>query len=45
MEAEAFLVWPTLEVRRMARRTVRWLGLGKVRRRLQPERPGSGAAA
>src|SRR5262249_46807813 len=45
MEAEAFLVWPTLEVRRMARRTARWLGLGQVRRRLQAERPGSGAAA
>jgi lysyl-tRNA synthetase class 2 len=45
MEAEAFLVWPTPEVRRMARRTARWLGLGKVRRRVQPERPGSGAAA
>jgi len=43
MEAEAFLVWPTLEVRRMARRTARWLGLGQVRRRLQAERPGSGS--
>src|SRR5215469_6092605 len=43
MEAEAFLVWPTLEVRRMARRTARWLGLGSVRR-LQAERPGPGAA-
>jgi lysyl-tRNA synthetase, class II len=30
LEAEAFLVWPTVEVRRIARR----LGLGKVRRRL-----------
>ena len=30
LEAEAFLVWPKLELRRMARR----LGLGKVRRRL-----------
>jgi lysyl-tRNA synthetase class 2 len=30
LEAEAFLVWPTLEVRRIARR----LGLGKVRRGL-----------
>lgn len=30
LEAEAFLVWPKLEVRRLARR----LGLGRVRRRL-----------
>ena len=30
LEAEAFLVWPTVEVRRIARR----LGLGNVRRRL-----------
>jgi lysyl-tRNA synthetase class 2 len=45
MEAEAFLVWPTLEVRRMARRTARWLGFGKVDRPVQTERPGSGAAA
>jgi lysyl-tRNA synthetase, class II len=45
MEAEAFLVWPTLEVRRIARRTARRLGLGKVRRRLQAARRGSGAAA
>jgi lysyl-tRNA synthetase, class II len=30
LEAEAFLVWPKLEMRRLARR----LGLGKVRRRL-----------
>ena len=30
LEAEAFLVWPKLEVRRLARR----LGLGKARRRL-----------
>ncbi len=30
LEAEAFLVWPTLEVRRLARQ----LGLGRVRRRL-----------
>ena len=30
LEAEAFLVWPTVEVRRIARR----LGLGKVRQRL-----------
>ena len=45
MEAEAFLVWPTLEIRRVARRTARRLGLGKVRRRLQGARGGSGAAA
>jgi len=45
MEAEAFLVWPTLEVRRIARRTAHRLGLGKVRRRLQAARRGSGAAA
>jgi lysyl-tRNA synthetase class 2 len=31
LEAEAFLVWPTLEVRRLARQ----LGLGRVRRRLR----------
>jgi len=31
LEAEAFLVWPRLELRRIARR----LGLGKVRRRLR----------
>jgi lysyl-tRNA synthetase, class II len=31
LEAEAFLVWPTIEIRRMARR----LGLGRLRRRLQ----------
>jgi lysyl-tRNA synthetase class 2 len=34
LEAEAFLVWPTLGVRRFARR----LGLGKVRRRLRAAR-------
>jgi lysyl-tRNA synthetase class 2 len=31
LEAEAFLVWPRLEVRRYARRTVRALGLGRLR--------------
>jgi len=37
LEAEAFLVWPRLEVRRLARK----LGLGKLRRRLRPgPRPG-----
>ena len=30
LEAEAFLVWPRLELRRLARK----VGLGKVRRRL-----------
>ena len=32
LEAEAFLVWPRLELRRLARK----LGLGKLRRRLRP---------
>jgi hypothetical protein len=31
LEAEAFLVWPTLEPRRIARQ----LGLGRARRRLR----------
>jgi lysyl-tRNA synthetase class 2 len=31
LEAEAFLVWPTLEIRRLARQ----LGLGRMRRRLR----------
>jgi lysyl-tRNA synthetase, class II len=31
LEAEAFLVWPTIEVRRIARR----LGLGRLRRRMR----------
>jgi lysyl-tRNA synthetase class 2 len=35
LQAEAFLVWPRLEVRRLARK----LGLGRLRRRLQ-RRPG-----
>ena len=34
LEAEAFLVWPRLELRRIASK----LGLGKVRRRLAPPR-------
>jgi lysyl-tRNA synthetase class 2 len=33
LEAEAFLVWPRLEVRRYARRTGRALGLGKLKRK------------
>ena len=41
LEAEAFLVWPKLEVRRLARR----LGLGRVRRRLAgTPRPGAAPA-
>jgi lysyl-tRNA synthetase, class II len=32
LEAEAFLVWPTLEVRRITRRTARKLGLARLAR-------------
>ena len=35
LEAEAFLVWPRLRIKRHARRAARALGLGKLRRRLQ----------
>lgn len=35
LEAEAFLVWPRLEVKRYVRRVARRLGLGKVRRALR----------
>jgi lysyl-tRNA synthetase class 2 len=35
LEAEAFLVWPKLEVRRYARRLGRKLGLGKLGRRVR----------
>jgi lysyl-tRNA synthetase class 2 len=35
LEAEAFLVWPRLELRRIARKTARKMGLGKVRGRLR----------
>jgi len=35
LEAEAFLVWPKLELKRIARNTARQLGLGKLRRRLR----------
>jgi lysyl-tRNA synthetase class 2 len=35
LQAEAFLVWPTVEVRRIARRAARKLGLVKVGRRLR----------
>jgi lysyl-tRNA synthetase class 2 len=46
MEAEAFLVWPTVEVRRIARRTARQIGLGKLRRwLLRAVRRRSGASA
>ena len=47
LEAEAFLVWPKLEVKRYARRTARKLGLGKVNRRARaavrrsPRAPGA----
>ncbi len=41
LEAEAFLVWPTLEVRRIARR----LGLGTVKRRLRAAARRSRTAA
>jgi lysyl-tRNA synthetase class 2 len=34
LQAEAFLVLPKLELRRIARRTARKLGLGRLRRRL-----------
>jgi lysyl-tRNA synthetase, class II len=35
LEAEAFLVWPTTEIRRQARSIARKLGLGKLRRRVR----------
>ena len=35
LEAEAFLVWPRLELRRITRKTARKMGLGKLRRRLR----------
>jgi lysyl-tRNA synthetase class 2 len=35
LEAEAFVVWPTVEVRRIARRAALRLGLGKVRRHVR----------
>jgi lysyl-tRNA synthetase, class II len=42
LEAEAFLVWPTLEVRRIARKLARKLGLPPLRPRMRgaPRRPG-----
>jgi lysyl-tRNA synthetase, class II len=38
LEAEAFLVWPKLEVKRYARRLARRLGFGKLRARLVARR-------
>ncbi len=35
LQAEAFLVWPTVEVRRITRRVARGLGFGKLRSRLR----------
>jgi lysyl-tRNA synthetase class 2 len=37
LEAEAFLVWPRIELRRMARRAARKLGLARVRRQFGRE--------
>ncbi len=34
LEAEAFLVWPTIEIRRLLRRLAGKIGLGRLRRRL-----------
>jgi lysyl-tRNA synthetase class 2 len=45
LEAEAFLVWPTVEVRRIARRVARRLGLGRVRRQLRAARRRTGTSA
>jgi len=41
LEAEAFLVWPTIEIRRIGRK----LGLGQLRRRLQALFQRSGSAS
>jgi lysyl-tRNA synthetase, class II len=38
LEAEAFLVWPNLEVRRLARKLGHKLGLGRLRRRRRRSR-------
>jgi lysyl-tRNA synthetase class 2 len=38
LEAEAFLVWPKLEVKRYARRLARALGLGRLRARVAARR-------
>jgi lysyl-tRNA synthetase class 2 len=45
LEAEAFLVWPTLELKRHARRLGRRLGLHKVRRRYRAAAAGRRARA
>jgi len=45
LQAEAFLVWPTVEARRMARRAVHRRGLAELRRRVQDARRRSRAAA
>jgi lysyl-tRNA synthetase class 2 len=42
LEAEAFLVWPKLEVKRYARRLARALGLGKLRVRAAARREPPG---
>ncbi|MBV9853955.1 MAG: DUF2156 domain-containing protein [Streptosporangiaceae bacterium] len=39
LEAEAFLVWPRLEISRYARRFARKLGLGRLRRRMLRREP------
>jgi lysyl-tRNA synthetase, class II len=41
LEAEAFLVWPRLEIRRYARRIGRALGLGRPRRPVSSPKPGA----
>jgi len=45
LEAEAFLVWPTLEVRRITRRTARKLGLARLARPFRRPRPRPQPAA
>jgi lysyl-tRNA synthetase class 2 len=42
LEAEAFLVWPTVTLRRHARRLARRLGAGRMAVRAQRRRPGAG---
>ena len=42
LEAEAFLVWPRLEIRRYARRTVRLISLALTRGQGQPDARGTG---
>ena len=38
LEAEAFLVWPTIEVRRIARRIIRRMGLTRLAHPLRRHR-------